>query len=400
MLPVFGAAFRDQWLLNPTVRYLNHGTVGAIPKRVLARQRAWQDTIEQNPAEFMLRRLVPLVGVTPEPKPLIREAARSVAAFLGTSADHFGFCRNVTSAINAVLRSSAFGSGDEVLVFPDTYGAVTISARAIAGATGANVVVADVANPHDTQAWHDTLSRALTARTRLVILDHVTSGAAAVLNLKPLIEQCHAKGARVLVDGAHAPGAIDVNIMALDCDYYAGNLHKWMWTPRSCGFLALNPARLHPVHAPVLSWGYDTGFTHELDWEGTYDPTPMLATGEALQMFSELSAERIRSYNHALAWRGYQMLSALSEQPYEATQDSTGTMASVFLPQQFGRTAEDAMRVRDWLWHEHKTEIHVSASRDRIAARISAQVYVDEEDIVALVGALKTWRASLRSFSA
>jgi isopenicillin-N epimerase len=389
----FGAAFRDQWLLSPSVRYLNHGTVGGIPKRVLAKQRAWQDDIEQNPAEFMLRRLVPLVGAIPEPKPLIREAARAVAAFLGTSADHFGFCRNVTSAINAVLRSSAFSPGDEVLVFPDTYGAITISARAIAGAAGATVTVAEVENPHSTQAWHDALSRSVSSKTRLVILDHVTSGSAAVLDLKPLIEQCHAKGARVLIDGAHAPGAIDVNILALDCDYYAGNLHKWMWTPRSCGFLALNPARLHTVHAPTLSWGYDTGFTHELDWEGTYDPTPMLTTGEALQMFEELSVERVRAYNHELAWRAYQILSAFAEQPYRATERSIGTMASVFLPERFGHTAEDAMRVRDWLWHQHGIEIHMSATRDRIAARVSAQVYVDDEDVVELARVLKTWPA-------
>jgi isopenicillin-N epimerase len=388
----FGAAFRDQWLLNPSVRYLNHGTVGGIPKRVLARQRAWQDTIEQNPAQFLLRKLVPLVGVTPEPKPLIREAARSVAAFLGASADHFGFCRNVTSAINAVLRSSAFGARDEIVVFPDTYGAVTISARAIAGASGATVTIADVENPHSTQAWHDALSRSLNANTRLVILDHVTSGSAAVLDLKPLIEQCHAKGARVLIDGAHAPGAIDVNIGALDCDYYAGNLHKWMWTPRSCGFLALNPTRLHTVHAPTLSWGYDTGFTNELDWEGTYDPTPMLSTGEALQMFSELSFERIRTYNHELAWRAYQTLSARAEQVYRATESSIGTMASVFLPERFGHSAEDAMRVRDWLWHEHAIEIHVSAIRNRIAARVSAQVYVDDENVTELARVLETWR--------
>jgi isopenicillin-N epimerase len=382
----FGRGALAQWFLDPDFCHLNHGTVGATPKRVLAKQRAWQDRIERNPASFMLRDLVPLVGNASES--LIRTAAAEVAAFVGSSVNTFGFTRNVTSAINAVLRSMVFTSGDEVVVFTDTYGAVTIGVQVIVERAGGRVVLAHVENPHDTQAWHDALSGALTDRTRLVILDHITSGSAAVLDLPPLIAQCHERGAQVLIDGAHAPGAIALNITALNCDYYAGNLHKWMWTPRSCGFLAVRPDRAQDTHASILSWGYGTGLTHELDWEGTYDATPMLSTSEALAMFSELQFQRIRIYNHALAWHAYESLSALSPQPYRAHQASIGTMASFFLPEKFGSTLEDAKRVREWLWSKHSIELHTSAARSRVLARISAQVYVGEEDIKKLATAL------------
>lgn len=386
LLPAFGRAMRTEWPLDPTLCYLNHGTVGAVPKRVIAAQRAWQDTMERNPAEFMLRRLVPLVGTSPEC--LTRTAAKRVAAFLGAPAASFGFTRNVTSAINAVLRSLCFEPGDEVVVSSETYGAVTIGAQAITKSMGASVVVADIDNPYEASSWKHAVERTLSPRTRLVILEHVASGCAAVVDLAPLIALCHARGIRVLVDGAHAPGAIPVDIESLGCDYYAGNLHKWMWTPRSCGVLAVHPQHAGEVHAPILSWGYGNGLSHELDWEGTTDPTPALATEEALAMFTELSFEAVHAYNHGLAWRAYQRLAELAPQPYRASEDAIGTMASVFLAERFGSTTEDAKRVRDWLWHEHQIEMHVYAARNRLVGRISAQVYVDDEDIERLVKVL------------
>jgi isopenicillin-N epimerase len=380
----FGRACIAEWPLDPNFLHLNHGTVGGVPRRILQRQRQWQDEIEANPAAFMLRRLVPLVGESKEV--LIHAAAARVAAFLG--AKHLGFTRNVTSAINAVLRSLAFQKGDEVVVFSDTYGAITIGTKAIVEPQRASVVVAPVNNPHATRDWQAALEQSLNQNTRLVILDHITSGSAAVLNLKPLIAQCHAAGAEVLVDGAHAPGAIAVDIDALGCDYYAGNLHKWMWTPRSCGFLAVRDKHASKIHAPILSWGYGKGFEHEFEWEGTYDPVPMLCTAEALAMFEELSFDRVRNYNHELAWRAYQSLSSLAPQPYSATKESTGTMAAFFLPERFGTSLDDAKRVRDWLWHEHATEVHTYAAHNRVAVRISAQLYIDDDHVAKLRASL------------
>jgi isopenicillin-N epimerase len=391
MVTEFGRACKSEWLLDETATHLNHGTVGAIPKRVLLAQRKWQDTIETNPAHFMLRRLVPLVGASPE-------HLRSVATVLGAAgagADSFGFTRNVTSAINAVLRSIAWREGDECIVFEHTYGAITIGAQHIVESKMGRVVIAAVENPHEQASWERALDSALSKRTRLVILDHITSGTAAVVNVAPLIARCHAHSidgerVRVLVDGAHAPGAIHVDIAALGCDYYAANLHKWMWVPRSCGFLAVRPELNENVHASVLSWGFGTGLGAELDWEGTYDPTPMLTATEAIAMLNECGMQRVQAYNHAMAMYAYRALSNLAQQVYEANEASMGTMAAVFLPNRFGSTVEDAMRVRDHLWNQHAIEVHTASSRGRVLLRVSGQVYTTEADIDRLVSALQS----------
>jgi isopenicillin-N epimerase len=383
------------WPLDPTFTHLNHGTVGAVPLRVLRAQRTLQDEIESNPAKFMLRELLPLVGDRTDSR--VRTASNTIATFLGAKGYACGFARNVTTAISAVLRSLAFEPNDEILVFDETYGAITLGAGLIASSRGARVVVTSVDNPHDTNAWHRTLSKALAqpllGKTRLVILDHVTSSSAAVLNLGPLVDQCHAAGALVMVDGAHAPGAIPVDIAALNCDYYACNLHKWLWTPRSCGFLAVHPRAAEKTHATVSSWGLGKGLQAELDWEGTYDPTPMLATGDALDLMHELGLGSIYQYNHDLAWRAYQRLSSLAPQPYGAREASIGTMAAFFLPQAMGSTKEHAARIRDIFFHEHRTELHLSVVRERLLARVSAQVYVDENDMEKVCQIIAHWKA-------
>jgi isopenicillin-N epimerase len=383
------------WPLDPTFTHLNHGTVGAIPLRVLRAQRALQDQMESNPARFMLRDLLPLVGDRTDS--LIRDASDLVATFLGAKGYTCGFARNVTTAISAVLRSLAFERNDEILVFDETYGAITLGARAIAGHNRARVVVVHVDNPHATEAWHRALEQALQqpllGKTRLVILDHVTSGSAAVLNLPPLIEQCHAAGALVMVDGAHAPGAIPVDIAELNSDYYACNLHKWLWTPRSCGFLAVHPRAAEKTHAAVPSWGLGKGLQAELDWEGTYDPTSMLTAVEALNLMHELGLSNIYRYNHALAWHAYQRLSSLAPQTYEASEGSIGTMAAFFLPQAMGTTKEDAACIRDIFFHQHRTELHLSVVRERLLARLSAQVYVDTDDVEKVCHLIAHWKA-------
>ena len=242
---VFGRGMLNQWLLDPAITYLNHGTVGATPRCVLGAQQVLRDEIERNPACFMARELTRALFEAPrQSEPRLRRAAREVAEFFGVSGDDLVFVDNSTTAINAVLRSLDFRAGDEILVFEHGYGAIRLAADYVARRQ--SLVVRSVAFPFPgttEAAVVHALETAIGPRTRLAILDHVTSPSALVLPIARLAEVCRMRGVASLVDGAHVPGAIALDISALGVDWYTGNLHKWCWAPRSSALFWVDPAR-------------------------------------------------------------------------------------------------------------------------------------------------------------
>jgi isopenicillin-N epimerase len=223
----------------------------------------------------------------------------------------------------------------------------------------------------------------------VAILDHIAAESALVLPLAAIAARCHAAGVPVLADGAHAPGAIALDIPALGVDWYTANLHKWAWSPRSCGILWAGPARQVDLHPPVISWGLDQGFAAEFDWVGTRDPSAALAAPAALAFMEELGVGAVRSYNHALAWDAGRSLAARWGTELPGDEPWIGTMVSVPLPQNLGSTSEDATRLRDRLLFEDHIEIQVHAAHGRLHARISAQIYVEPSDIERLASALE-----------
>lgn len=381
-------------MLDPAIHYLNHGTVGATPRRVLRRQQELRDEMERQPAAFLLREATPMIRrADDEGAGRIRRAAEDVADFVGAEGDDLGFVVNVTAAVNAVLRSFAFAAGDEVVVFDHGYGAVINAARTITAASGARVVVANMPLAVSEDAVVAAFAAALTDHTRLAIIDHVTSGSALVLPVQRLVAAAHERGVAVLIDGAHAPGAIDVDVTAIDADFYAANLHKWAWAPRSCGFLWAKRERQRGLHAPIISWGVDEGLSAELDWQGTLDPTPMLAAPEGLAMLRELGVDAVRAHNHDLAWRAAATLASRWGTTFTTPRSMVGTMVTVPLPSSFGSTRADAVRLRNRLLDEHRIEVqvHEQTCADavvRLHVRVSAQIYVDESDITALGAAV------------
>jgi isopenicillin-N epimerase len=379
----FGRSMLEHWLLDPAVTYLNHGTVGATPRRVLAAQRALQDEIERQPARFMLRELtsVRVGGPRAEP-PRMRAAAAEVAGFLGARGDDLMFVENTTTGANAVLRSLPLAPGDEILASDLAYGGVVNAARYAARRAGA--VVRTVEMPHpilDPGAVADAFAAALGERTRLVLVDHITAESALLLPLAEIAARCRERGVPVLADGAHAPGAIALDIPSLGVDWYTGNLHKWAWTPRSSGILWAAPERQADLHPTVISWGLDQGIAAEFDLLGTRDPTPYLAAPAALAFLRELGAEAVRAYDHDLAWNGAHRLAERWGVPFETPESMIGTMATVPLPAALGSTRDDAARLRDGLLFEDAIEVQVHAWRGRLRVRISAQVYNDMADV-------------------
>jgi isopenicillin-N epimerase len=387
----FGRERLSDWLLDPAVTYLNHGTVGATPRRVLAKQQALRDEMERRPSSFMLREAVSMLGARAHGGGLVRDAAAVVASFVNARPADLGFVTNVTAGINAVLRAQRFAAGDEIVLFDHAYGAIVNAASSIGGAQGAVVTRATLPETlRSPQDAVDALERALTDRTRLAILDHVTSSSALLLPIAELVRVCHARGVRVLVDGAHAPGAVPVDVTAIGADWYAANLHKWAWAPRSCGFLHARANAQAGLHAPIVSWGLDQGLTAELDWQGTFDPTPMLASTEGIAMLRELDIARVQGHNHALAWRAAELLREHVGAALLAPEEMIGTMVTVMLPARFGASKQDAGLLRDRLLDAEHIEVQVHDSGGRVHVRVCAQIYNGERDVDALVSALRS----------
>ncbi|MEP7027057.1 MAG: aminotransferase class V-fold PLP-dependent enzyme [Candidatus Eisenbacteria bacterium] len=389
--PAFGHAMRAEWALDPDILYLNHGTVGAPPRRVLQAQQAIRDEIERQPSRFLLRELSSIsVGVKPPDVPRMRAAANAVAAFLGARGEDLVFVDNVTSGVNAVLRSLEFLPDDEIVVTSDAYGAVVKTARYVARRAGAHVRVAELPDAAaDPQEFVEAIAAALTPRTRVAIIEHVAAESALVLPLAALAARCQAAGVMVLADGAHAPGAIPVDLPALGVDWYAANLHKWAWSPRSCGILWAPPERQADLHPPVISWGLDQGFADEFDWTGTRDPSAALAAPVGIAFMQELGVDAVRAYNHALAWDGANRLAARWGTSLARTEPWIGTMATIPLPTAAGETPEDALRLRDRLLFEDHIEAPIHAHRGRLQVRISAQIYNETSDLDRLAEAVE-----------
>jgi isopenicillin-N epimerase len=401
-MTTFGRPMLEHWMLDPSVTYLNHGTVGAPPRRALAAQQAIRDEIERQPSRFLLRELTSIrVGVGAggpgADRPRLRAAADAVAAFVGASGEDLAFVDNATTGANAVLRSLPLAAGDEILVTDLAYGGVVNAAAYAARERGVELRTVEMPDPAGGErgpaAFVEAIDGALGERTRLLIVDHITANSALVLPVAEIAARCRAKGVLVLVDGAHAPGAIALDVPALGADWYVGNLHKWAWAPRSSGILWAARERQEGLHPVVISWGLDQGLAAEFDMPGTRDPTPHLAAPVALDFMRELGVEAVRQYNHQLAWRGARRLAELWDVQFAVPESMIGTMATVQLPAALGSTRADAALLRDALLFADGIEVHLHAWRGRLWARISGQVYNDLEDVERLGAAVLARRA-------
>ena len=385
----FGHPRRIEWPLDPTVTYLNHGTVGVTPNRVLAVQQAIRDEMEKQPSRFLLREVSSLAG-QPLPRPSrLREAAAQVAKAVGARADDLVFVDNATTGANAVLRSIPFEPGDEILITDQAYGAVAKAAAFVARERRAYVRTVTVPYPiFSAPALIDAVRDAIGPKTRVVVLDHIVSESSLIFPLAELAAVCHARKVRVLADGAHAPGVLPLDVPSLGVDWYTANLHKWACAPRSAGFLWAHESQQSALHPTVISWGFDAGFTAEFDWVGTRDPSPWMAAPAGFAFLDELGWPALRSYNHGLAWSGANMLADRWQTSLGFDQEHIGFMATVPLPPALGRTAEDAARLRDALLFEDRIEVQVHASHGQLWARISAQVYNEWADLERLADAV------------
>ncbi|QDV09807.1 Isopenicillin N epimerase [Planctomycetes bacterium Poly30] len=389
------SAYRSHWGLNPDVTFLNHGSFGASPRVVLEAQRRLQDELESDP----IRWLAPERDLEKKLDP-VRER---LSDFLGCRFEDLAFVRNATDGVNAVLRSFPFEADDEILVTSHGYNACTNAARFVAGRAGARVTVADIPFPcSGPDAAVEAIEAAFTSKTRLLLVDYVTSPTALILPLARIIEAAHARGIRVLVDAAHAAGMVKVELDALGADYTTGNLHKWLCGPKVAGYLHVRPEHQAEVRPTVISHAANTPrparsrFLAEFDWTGTFDPTPLLAVPVALDFLENVihggGIEAVYAANRALALEGRRILTSRLGLVAPAPEEMLGSIVTLPLPDgpppEIGRT--DTLGQR--LFETHRIEVpivHWPAPGKRWF-RISAMLYNDATEYERLGDALES----------
>lgn len=332
-----GASVRQEWNLDPGFLTLNHGSYGATPRVVLAEQDRWRRRMEAQPTRFFFLEL-------PD---ALREAAGRLAAFLGAEADDVAFVPNATTGANAVLRSLRLQPGDEILHVSHVYNAVRNTISHVAAQAGAKVTVAEVPFPRpQPAAVLKNIEQAMTRRTRIAVIDHITSPSGLVLPVEAIVRSCHAAGVPVLVDGAHGPGQVTLDLKALGADWYVGTCHKWLCAPKGCGFLHARSDRRADLHPVTISHGYGQGFAAEFDWTGTTDPSAFLALPAALDFHERLGGASLRERNRQLAAEAGTLVASALGTETGALPEMAGSMASVRLPIRVEATRSEAVRAR------------------------------------------------------
>ena len=358
------------WSLDPSVDYLNHGSFGACPSAVLDAQAALRREMEREPVDFLVAAL-----------PSRLEAAREVlAAFLGAEPPDLVFVPNATAGVNAVLRSLRLEPGDELLVTNHTYAACRKTVEFVAARSGARVVTAELPFPsrHE-QEIVSAVVNCVSPRTKLALIDHVTSPTALVLPAARLVRELQSRGVDTLVDGAHAPGMVPLALSDLGAAYYTGNAHKWLCAPKGAAFLHVRRDRQALLHPTVISHGYTEGLQAEFDWTGTFDPTPWLCIPEALRFIGGLLPggwPQVMAANRELTLQARSLLLASMGGDPPCPEAMIGSMASIPLPPAAaGAPAHrlDCAGLHDW-FRERGVETWLHPHPVPLL-RISAQLY-------------------------
>lgn len=390
-----GAAMREHFLLDPGLVFLNHGSFGACPRAVVEAQRRWQDELEANPVAFLSRRSGQLLG----------HARQALARYLGAQAEHLAFVPNATTGVNIVAQSLALQPGDEVLSTNHEYGACDATFQWVCERRGAAYRKVDIPLPFQAASFLDRLMAAVTPRTRLIFLSHITSATALIFPVRDVCAAARARGVLTLIDGAHAPGQVPLNLQEMGADFYTGNGHKWMCGPKGSAFLHVRPEHHAHVQAPVISWGHvaedlqahgdpshaavaaldrytgaDT-LQRRLQWQGTRDVSAWLALPKAIAFQEAHEWPAVQARCHDAAVRAMHTLCRRWGLAPIARDQDFAQMAAVPLPPHLPPDLQQR------LFEDSRIEIPVTQHEGRRFLRISVQGYTTAADVRALLDA-------------
>ena len=378
------AALGDLYLLRRDIAFLNHGSFGACPRPVFEVYQGWQRELERQPVEFLGRRLRGLLG----------EARAALAEFVWTDAANVVFVPNATAGVNAVARSLALRAlrpGDEVLATDHEYGAVDRTWRYYCERSGARYVSQPIPLPVESaEAFVERFWAGVTDRTRVIVMSHITSPTALIFPVAEVCRRARAAGIITVIDGAHAPGQIDLRLDDLGADFYTGNCHKWLSAPKGSGFLYARPERQELLEPFVISWGYQSErpgsslFIDHYEVVGTDEPAAYLSVPAAIDFQREHDWPRVRAACHALAGEARERVAALTGLPQIAPDSPAWwqQLCSIPLP------PVEPQRLKERLWDEFGVEVPIVNWRGHRFVRVSIQAYNRREDVDRLVEAL------------
>jgi isopenicillin-N epimerase len=360
---------------------------------VFALFQHWQLELERNPVEFLGRRSAELLW----------QARQRLAGYVGARPEDLVFVPNATTGVNIVARSLALQPGDEVLGTDHEYGACDATWRFVCGKTGALYKRVEVPLPFDAARFAQRMMVAVTPRTRVIYLSHITSTTALIFPLEEICREARARGILTLIDGAHAPGHLELQLDALGADFYTGNCHKWLCAPKGSAFLHVRPEHQAGLDANVVSWGYvaeaagHTGFDaytgHRLlerrfQWQGTSDIAAYLTVPAAIDFQAQHDWPRHRARCHAMAWHTLQGVLAYNGLAPIAQQDSFEQMVTIPV------RCADPEGLRQRLFEQHHIEVPVTQHAGQVFVRVAVQAYNTQAELDALVAALVVETAS------
>ncbi|WP_181374135.1 aminotransferase class V-fold PLP-dependent enzyme [Nostoc commune] len=382
-------SIRDLWSLDSTVTFLNHGSFGACPKQVLEFQQRLRSQLEQEPLRFFGR----------EWEPLLDDARGKLAAFVGADVQDLVFVPNATTGVNSVLRSLTFSPEDEILTTNHEYNACRNALDFVASRTGARVVVAKIPFPIDSpQQVVAAVIEQVSPKTRLALLDHVTSQTGLIFPIQELAKELQQRGVDTLVDGAHAPGMISLDLREIGAAYYTGNCHKWLCAPKGAAFLYVRRDKQSEIRPLTISHGTNSPrtdksrFQLEFDWTGTDDPTAYMCVPQAIAFMGSLLPggwTELRQQNHQLVLQGRQLLCETLEVQPPCPEEMIGSMAVVPMPTTLEN--RDFMSIHDELFDKFGIQVQLIPwqEKPRLLLRISAQIYNTLEQYEYLAKVLK-----------
>jgi len=367
------AELRREFLLDPEVAFLNHGSFGACPRPVFERYQARQRELELEPIDFLDRRAPDLLAA----------ARGALADYLGCAAKDVAFVENATTGVNLAARSLDLGPDDEVLATDLEYGACDLAWQWVCRRAGARYVRAGIPLPlDDPLTLVEALFAAASDRTRVLYVSHVTSETGLVLPLEAILARARELGLVTVVDGAHAPAQVPLNLARLGADFYAGNAHKWLCAPKGAGFLHVRPEHQERVEGAVVSWGYRPGgtFVERIERQGTRDPAAWLAVPEAIRFQAERDWDGVRERCRRVALDARRELCDLLGTEPLAPEAMVVQLATVRLPHPAGDLAER-------LFARHRVEIPVGGPENDLL-RLSVAAYTTPQKIDRLLAAL------------
>ncbi|XP_062613834.1 uncharacterized protein LOC134275583 [Saccostrea cucullata] len=385
----FGAVIkRECFHFEEGCTFINHGSYGVVPTKIRDKQNQLLDDMNDNPDVFYRRTLIQLFGASID----------AASKFLGADPKNLVFVQNATTGVNSVLKAFPWQKGDEILATVYTYKAVEYACRKAAEfSTGGHIHQFDIRFPiNDESEVVDSMTSFLDKhpRIRLVVLDHITSPTALVFPIKKMIAECRKRGVMVLIDGAHAPGQVAINLEELDPDFYTGNFHKWMFTPRGCAFLWIRKEHHDWCTPLVTSHMYKKGIQFEYCIQGTRDDIPYFCVPEAIQFYKDIGGmEKLNKYTSDLLDKASELVAErLGTEVLQIPKSMEAPgMRLVLLPEYEGydKTWEGSEKLYMDIMNQHKINCVIYPVQNELYLRLSANIYNEMADYINIVDLLR-----------